>query len=88
MPHKHTNDMPGDIAGEQVNDLPGGFGGDDPDANIDAVVDELFGNDAGDHLGNRFTATDTHGGITSGTGYTDAMSDDMTVDPADLLEEG
>ena len=86
MPHDHDNDVPGDLVGEEPENLPGGFGGDDPDADIDATVDELFTNDVIAPLGEIFTATDS-GGITSGTDYTQAVGDGATVDPADLLED-
>ena len=86
MPREQRNDMPGDIAGGDADNLPGGFGTDNPDNNVDAAIDELIGNDVRGPSGEEFSWRDARGGATTGTGYTDAADEGATVDPADLLE--
>lgn len=86
MPREHWNDVPGDLAGSNANNLPGGFGVDDPDAGADAMVDEVTDNDVTSPTGETFTRRDNRGGSTSGTDYTDASNTGASVDPADLLE--
>lgn len=41
--HEHWNDVPGDIAGEDSpGNLPGSFGIDDPDRDVDATLEDFF----------------------------------------------
>ncbi len=41
--HEHWHDVPGDIAGEaHVDNLPGGFGVDDPDRDVDTTLEDYF----------------------------------------------
>ncbi|HEY3375987.1 MAG TPA: hypothetical protein VGL77_00710 [Armatimonadota bacterium] len=86
MPREHWNDMPGDIAGSDADNLPGGFGSYNPDLNPDAMVDEVIENDVIGPTGTEFTPTDQQGGITAGTSYAEGTDTGSTVDPADLLE--
>ena len=83
---EHFNDMPGDIAGSEAENLPGGFGAYDPDNDIDATIDEQVGNDVMNPDGQMFGALDQQGGFTTSTGYTEAVNDGSTVPPADLVE--
>ena len=87
MPREHWNDVPGDLAGEEAENLPGGFGSYDPDADVDATVNELIDDSVRDPLGTQFAATDQKGGITAGTGYAEALEPGATVDPKDLLPD-
>ncbi len=41
--HEHWNDVPGDIAGEEnLDNLPGGLGTDDPDRDVDSTLEDFF----------------------------------------------
>lgn len=86
MPREHWNDVPGDIAGGEAEDLPGGFGVYNPDLNPDAMVDDVVESDVISPTGSRFSATDQHGGDTAGTGYAEGTNTGSTIDPAELLE--
>ncbi len=86
MPREHWNDVPGDLAGSSAADLPAGFGVDDPDADVDATVDELVGGDVRSPTGQRFVRREQRGGISAGAGRTAPGSDGASVDQADLLE--
>lgn len=83
---EHFNDMPGDIAASEAQNLPGGLGADDPDADLDATVDELVDNDVMDPDGRMFAAQDQQGGTTTGTGYSETKGDGSTVPLDDLME--
>ncbi|HEX2952269.1 MAG TPA: hypothetical protein VHV83_22270 [Armatimonadota bacterium] len=85
MPREHWNDVPGDIAGGNDEDLPGGFGLDDPDNNTDATIDDVVDNDVINTYGQGFSAQDQTGGITSGTGYAHGEDGGSTVDPNELV---
>ncbi|MHB9130495.1 MAG: hypothetical protein ACYDBB_05305 [Armatimonadota bacterium] len=85
MPGDEYNDVPGDIVGEDAENLPGGFGTYDPDADVDATIDELIDNDVRSATGQSFYSTDANG-MTSGTAYVEAVGDGSTIDPAVLLE--
>ena len=85
MAREHWNDVPGDIAGGDAEDLPGGFGSYDPDRSPEAMVDELFNNDVIGITGTEFTPQDQQGGDTSGTPYTDAVDTGSTIDPNELI---
>jgi hypothetical protein len=87
MPREHWNDVPGDIAGEDAENLPGGFGLYNPDLSPDAYIDEMIENDVISPAGTGFAAVDQQGGTTSGTGYAESATTGATVDPADLLED-
>lgn len=84
--HEHYNDMPGDIAGGDAENLPGGFGTSNPDASVEATIDELIDNDVNDPLRQGFSRTDNRGGDTSGTDYAEAVDTGSTVEPSHLLE--
>jgi len=86
MPHEHFNDMPGDITGSEAENLPGGFGGDDPDADLDATIDELIDNDVRAPGGETFVALDQQDGLTTGTGYVELSGEGESMPMADLLE--
>lgn len=82
--HEHWNDVPGDIAGEEsTNDLPGGFGVEDPDRDVDDTLEDylplriLRGTD-------RIT-TASQGNDTL-RGDTEEHGDGATVSDHDLLE--
>lgn len=87
MPHEHWNDVPGDIAGETADNLPGGFGADNPDDDPDALYNDVTGHDV--YRGNAergFTPLDETPGSTAGTSFAQGIDTGSTVDPAHLLE--
>ena len=86
MPREHFNDVPGDIAGSDAENVPGGFGVDDPDRDLDATIDELVDNDVRGPSGEGFYWQDQQGGDTTGTGYVNAIDTGSTAPMADLLE--
>ena len=86
MPREHFNDIPGDIAGSERKNLPGGFGADDPDDNLDAIVDELAPHDVRAPDGEGFYYRDQRGGDTTGAGYTEETNTGSSVPLQDLLE--
>ncbi|MHB9022798.1 MAG: hypothetical protein ACYC7E_01290 [Armatimonadota bacterium] len=83
---EHWNDVPGDIVGEHAENLPGGFGADDPEYDIDSTVDELVNNDVAGPDGQRFGPKEQSGGLTTGTSYVEATNTGFSVDPEVLLE--
>lgn len=85
MPREHWNDVPGDIAGEEDEDLPGGLGINNPDRDPDAMVDQLTDNDVRNAYGDQFTSLDETGGSTSGTNYATGTNDGSTIDPKELV---
>ncbi|HEY3417604.1 MAG TPA: hypothetical protein VGM23_12035 [Armatimonadota bacterium] len=84
---EHWNDVPGDIVGENAENLPGGFGVDDPDYDIDATIDELVNNDVTGPDGQGFGPKEEHGGSTTGTSYAAGANTGSSVDPEVLLED-
>jgi len=80
---EHENDVPGDIVGEEAEDLPGGFGVDDPDKDAENTIDEFYrpkilqGTD-------RIT-TEAQGNSTI-AGETEPQGEGATVSYRDLLE--
>lgn len=89
MPREHWDDVPGDVAASDAQNLPGGFGADNPDNDIDNTIDELIGNDVIGVDGSVFAVQDQQGGgNTSGTGYAEGVNTGSTVDPADLVTTG
>lgn len=85
MPGEHWNDVPGDIAGSDAENLPGGFGIDNPDNNTDATVDDLIDNDVTDPLGNTIAAFGEAGGTTAGTAYAEGTNSGSTINPNELV---
>lgn len=83
---EHFNDVPGDIAGSEAENLPGGLGEYDPDNDVDATIDELVDNDVMNPDGQAFARRDQQGGVTTGTSYAEATGNDATVPTADLVE--
>ena len=83
---EHFNDVPGDIAGSEAENLPGGFGENDPDNDVGAMIDEQVGNDVMNPDGQTFVRQDQQGGSTTGTGYVEATGDGASVPLADLVE--
>jgi|GEM_PF-2565951 len=83
---EHFNDVPGDIVGSSAENLPGALGADDPDADIDATIDELIDNDVIAPGGEQFAARDQQGGVTTGAGYIEPKGDGATVPLEDLVE--
>ncbi len=83
---EHYNDVPGDLAGGGADDLPGGFGVDNPDLSPEAMVDEVADMDAIGPTGTAFTATDQTPGDTAGTSVASGVDTGASIDPADLLE--
>ncbi len=83
---KHSNDMPGDIADENANALPGGFGLYNPDQSPDALADEVTGLDVVGPTGHAFTSRNLPPGDIAGTNLTDARGTGATANLADLLE--
>ncbi|MHB9107803.1 MAG: hypothetical protein ACYDCO_12170 [Armatimonadota bacterium] len=83
---EHFNDVPGDIAGSEAENLPGGLGEYDPDNDVDATIDEQVGNDVMNPDGRTFGIKNQQGGSTTGTGYTEPTNDGASVPPEDLLE--
>jgi hypothetical protein len=86
MPRKHQNDVPGDVVAGRAENLAGAFGYDDPDANLDATVDQLTDNDVLAPSGEGFFRQGERGGITAGTDYAEAVDEGMSVDREDLAE--
>ena len=82
MPREHWNDVPGDLAGEEAENLPGGFGSYDPDLNPDEMVEDITEGDVIRPASEVNTARDGRGRAS----YAEAMNTGSTVDPADLLE--
>jgi hypothetical protein len=82
---KHDNDTPGDIAGGDAWNLPGGAGTYNPDNDVDAAVDEIT-DEAAFHgnTGRGFTRLDQQGDVAGD--YATGTDSGMTVDPADLVE--
>ncbi|HOF86779.1 MAG TPA: hypothetical protein PLZ36_01575 [Armatimonadota bacterium] len=78
---EHNNDMPGDIADENANALPGGFGVENPDLSPDALVDEVMGLDVVGPSGIAFIPTNQPPGDRAGASFADA-----TAELAGLLE--
>ena len=79
---EHWNDVPGDIAGEEADDLPGGFGVDDPDKDVDANYTELFGQKS--YRGEDRITTAAQGGDTL-SAEIESVNTGATVDYPDLL---
>lgn len=79
---EHSNDVPGDIVGEDAENLPGGFGTDDPDNDADAVYDERYPLKI--YHGEDRITTGMQGGDTI-AGETEAQGEDATVSSRDLL---
>ena len=82
MPREHWNDVPGDVAGEEAEDLAAGVGEADPDARPEALLDAM-GNDIN---GLAFKISNKQGGIIAGASYAEGTSDGETVDPGELTE--
>jgi len=83
---EHFNDMPGDIVGSSAENLPGALGADDPDADLDATIDELVDNDVRAPGGEQFVVLDQQGGTTTGAGYVEPKGDGSSVPTEDLVE--
>jgi len=78
-PREHRNEVPGDIADEARENLPGSLGSDDPDADPNATIDELIDFTVRDPVGGQFVATDQDSRY-------QRNQDGASVDPDDLLE--
>ena len=73
MPREHFNDVPGDIVASAAEDLPGGFGTEDPDLNADADLDEVVANDVVSPFSGRIASfPDQRERAIAGTGYAHA----------------
>lgn len=82
---EHWNNMPGDIADEDAENVPGGLGTFNPDQNPSAVVDEVTDTDVVGPDGQAFIPTNS-GGTIAGTNLVEAGENGATVDPRELGE--
>ena len=86
MPRRYDEDVPGDVAGEDAQNLPGGFGVYNPDLDPNAVIDEIVGNDVMSPQNEVVARIESHGGTTAGTSYAEGVDTGSTVDPEVLVE--
>jgi hypothetical protein len=82
---EHWNNVPGDLADEDVVDVPGGMGTYNPDQDPDAMVSETTGTSVITPDGRAVERTNT-GESTAGSGIAHAKSDGSTYEPNELAE--
>jgi hypothetical protein len=78
---EHRNNMPGDLADEDTEDVPGGLGTFNPDQDADAMVSEVTGTTVIAPDGNPVARTNA-----GGTGLAHGDTDGATFEPDELAE--